>query len=72
MKHRQHCRAGARPPLHITGDRLSTGSDEARTREWVAQRNGRPLDELQARPLLRASGALNRGLDRRNGHASAA
>jgi DNA recombination protein Rad52 len=46
------------------------GSDEARTRDWVAQRYGQPLDELDARPLLDAIGTLNRGLDRRNGHAS--
>lgn len=45
----------------------SAGSDETRTREWVAQRYGRPLDELEGRPLLSAVTALSRGLDRRNG-----
>lgn len=45
----------------------SAGSDETRTREWIAQRYGRPLDELEGRPLLNAVTALSRGLDRRNG-----
>ena len=45
----------------------SAGSDETRTREWVAQRYGRPLDELEGRPLVNAVSALSRGLDRRNG-----
>ena len=43
------------------------GSDETRTREWVTQRYGCPLDELEGRPLLNAVSALSRGLDRRNG-----
>ena len=45
----------------------SAGSDETRTREWVAQRYGCPLEELEGRPLLNAVTALSRGLDRRNG-----
>ncbi|MEZ4503123.1 MAG: Rad52/Rad22 family DNA repair protein [Dehalococcoidia bacterium] len=45
----------------------SAGSDETRTREWVAQRFGRPLDELEGRSLVNAVSALSRGLDRRNG-----
>lgn len=45
----------------------SAGSDETRTREWVAQRFGRPLEELEGRSLVNAVSALSRGLDRRNG-----
>jgi DNA repair and recombination protein RAD52 len=45
----------------------SAGSDETRTREWIAQRYGRPLDELEGRPLVNAVDALSRGLHRRNG-----
>ncbi len=48
------------------------GSDEARTREWVAEKYGCPLDELDARRLRDAVTRLARGLDRRNGHAQAA
>ncbi len=48
------------------------GSDEARTREWVAEKYGCPLDELDARRLQDAVTRLARGLDRRNGHAQAA
>ncbi len=48
------------------------GSDEARTREWVAEKYGCPLDELDARRLQDAVRRLARGLDRRNGHAQAA
>ncbi len=48
------------------------GSDEARTREWVAEKYGCPLDELDARRLQDAVSRLARGLDRRNGHAQAA
>jgi DNA recombination protein Rad52 len=50
----------------------SAGSDEARIREWVAQRYGRPLEELEARSLLNAVTLLSRGLERRNGHTQAA
>jgi len=48
------------------------GSGEARTREWVAEKYGCPLDELDARRLQDAVTRLARGLDRRNGHAQAA
>jgi len=48
------------------------GSDEARTREWVAEKYGCPLDELDAGRLQDAVTRLARGLDRRNGHARAA
>jgi len=48
------------------------GSDEARTREWVAEKYGCPLDELDVRRLQDAVTRLARGLDRRNGHAQAA
>lgn len=48
------------------------GSDEARTREWVAEKYGCALDELDARRLQDAVTRLARGLDRRNGHAQAA
>lgn len=48
------------------------GSDENRTREWVAQRYGCSLDELDGRRLQDAVAALSRGLDRRNGHTHAA
>jgi len=48
------------------------GSDEARTREWVAEKYGCPLDELDARRLRDAVTRLARGLNRRNGHAQAA
>ncbi|GMU40570.1 MAG: hypothetical protein AMXMBFR23_14360 [Chloroflexota bacterium] len=48
------------------------GSDEARTREWVAEKYGCPLDELDAPRLQDAVRRLARGLDRRNGHAQAA
>lgn len=48
------------------------GSDEARTREWVAEKYGCPLNELDAHRLRDAVTRLARGLDRRNGHAQAA
>ena len=48
------------------------GSDETRTREWVAEKYGCPLDELDTRRLQDAVTRLARGLDRRNGHAQAA
>ncbi len=48
------------------------GTDEARTREWVAEKYGCPLDELDTRRLQDAVARLARGLDRRNGHAQAA
>jgi len=48
------------------------GSDETRAREWVAEKYGCPLDELDARRLQDAVTRLARGLDRRNGHAQAA
>ncbi len=44
---------------------VGAGSDEARTREWVAQRYGAPLDELDAGSLLHALRTFTRGLDRR-------
>ena len=48
------------------------GSDEARTREWVTQRYGRPLEELDAPALGDAVQTLSSGLNRRNGKAQAA
>ncbi len=45
----------------------SAGADEARTREWVAQRYGCPLENLEGLPLLSAVAALSRGLGRRTG-----
>ena len=45
----------------------SAGSDEAHTREWVEQRYGCTLEELEGRYLAEAIAALSRGLDRRNG-----
>lgn len=45
----------------------SAGADEARTRKWVAQRYGCPLESLEGRPLLNAVAALSRGLGRRTG-----
>ncbi len=48
------------------------GTDEARTREWVVEKYGCSLDELDARRLHDAVTRLARGLDRRNGHAQAA
>lgn len=48
------------------------GSDEARTREWVAETYGCPLDELDGRRLRDAVSHLTRGLDRRQGQAQAA
>ena len=48
------------------------GSDEARTRVWVSEKYGCPLDELDAPRLQDAVTRLARGLDRRNGHAQAA
>lgn len=50
----------------------SAGSDEARTRDWVAQRYGLPLEELGGQPLLHAVQALTRGLHRRNEQTQAA
>lgn len=50
----------------------SAGSDETRTREWVAQRYGHPLEELDGRPLQHAVQALSRGLHRRHEQAEAA
>ncbi len=47
------------------------GSDEARTREWISQHYGCPLEELDGRPLAHAVAALSRGLERRNGHHAA-
>lgn len=51
---------------------VNAGSDELRTREWVTQRYGRPLEELEGRSLVNAVSALSRALERRNGHAQAA
>lgn len=49
------------------------GSDETRTRDWIAERYGCSLEELDGRRLRQAVERLSRGLDRRNGnHASAA
>ena len=45
----------------------AAGADETRTRAWVEQRYGRPLDALEGQPLLDAVDALARGLHRRNG-----
>jgi len=46
---------------------VGAGSDEARTRDWVAQRYGAPLDELEAPALQHALRTFTRGLDRRGG-----
>ncbi|MQA00741.1 MAG: hypothetical protein GEU80_15695 [Dehalococcoidia bacterium] len=48
------------------------GSDEARTRDWVAEKYGLSLDELDGPHLQDAVSRLARGLDRRNGHDRAA
>jgi len=45
----------------------SAGSDAAHTREWVEQRYGCTLEELEGRSLADAIAVLSRGLDRRNG-----
>ncbi len=45
----------------------SAGSDEAHTREWVTQRYGRALEQLEDSALADAVAVLSRGLDRRNG-----
>lgn len=45
----------------------SAGSDEAHTREWVTQRYGRNLEQLEDSSLADAVAVLSRGLDRRNG-----
>ena len=45
----------------------TAGSDETRTRDWVEQRFGRPLAELDAASLLACIDTLMRGLHRRNG-----
>ncbi|MEX1023198.1 MAG: Rad52/Rad22 family DNA repair protein [Dehalococcoidia bacterium] len=50
----------------------SAGSDETRTREWVAQRYGCPLEELDGQPLQHAVRALSQGLHRRHEQAQAA
>ena len=50
----------------------SAGSDETRTREWIAQHYGCTLEELDGQPLLHAVSALSRGRERRNGHTRAA
>lgn len=50
----------------------SAGSDETRTREWIAQRYGCPLDELEGPPLQHAVRALSQGLHRRHEQAQAA
>ena len=63
--------ADAGPPEDLRRQVLeiaaSAGSDEVRTREWIAQRYGCPLEELDGRPLAHAVTALSRGLERRNG-----
>lgn len=50
----------------------SAGSDETRTREWVAQHYGCPLEELDGPPLQHAVRALSQGLHRRHEQAQAA
>jgi len=50
----------------------SAGSDETRTREWVAQHYGCPLEELDGPPLQHAVRALSQGLHRRHERAQAA
>ena len=67
---------GSSLPAAVTPDELRrrvleiaarAGADETRTRAWIEQRYGRPLESLTAQPLLAAVDALSRGLHRRNG-----